>query len=452
MTFLEKLRTSLTTNSLSLSFPHCLLRQCGTEAPRSFTGTGFVEQLPDGSIQLKMFATEKMSTREQAARLFPEGHTPGVLLPDTAYYDLEATDQAGFIWKARKQSIREQFGVGNEVHARLRDLEKFEELGKPGDTRGAGWFIPGEFELPWHQTTKTERSSSVDRFEFDDELFGWKAHKVDGGLELNFTVKQSAPLEPSATRFLRATSMLLGCALEPLYSYTIGNGELVTRIHAPGRKVRSRLSEPVPTSLFKHEHAHRFLACCMHNADQAQPKPQDQLRILYAFWYRILRAHQEDIENSSLVLSVAIEGVAKTLCHSEHDTDTEFAALLEVETPIIEALEINERIRKALLASLGNAAFPKPKDTLKRLVEQGAISEAHVSAWNKMRNTGAHGALLNDAGGKFQAHLNRYFTCLDLFYRLMFVAIGYSGKHYDFSAEGWPEANFPPDPSPTPSC
>lgn len=95
-----------------------------------------------------------------------------------------------------------------------------------------------------------------------------------------------------------------------------------------------------------------------------------------------------------------------------------------------------------MLRSLSHSALPRPKDTLLRLTEQGVLTSAHVDAWSKMRHAGAHGALLEENPQKFQAHLNRYFCCLDLFYRLAFVALGYRGKFHDLSRAGWPATYF----------
>jgi hypothetical protein len=103
---------------------------------------------------------------------------------------------------------------------------------------------------------------------------------------------------------------------------------------------------------------------------------------------------------------------------------------------------IDERVRTALLKSLSFAGNPKPKDALIRMREQGAISNEHIKAWEKMRNTGAHGGLLGDSDVELQKHLNRYFLVLDLFYRLMFVAVGYRGPHIDYSKDRWPESSF----------
>lgn len=439
---LDDLISQLTTHKFELSLPKCELRQCGTANPRVYTGSGFVRQQADGQLVLRMFAIEDLSERERFARLFPDSFTPGVLIPDTAYYNFTATDQSGHTWRAERQSIEEHFAVGIEIHVQLHRLEKVQEIGEPGPTVSQAWFIPGNFELPWHVQTITEERMSVDRFEFEDEAFAWKVHKVDGGLEVQLTVK-NPPLEPHDRRFLHALGILIGQILEPLSSYRAGDGQRITRIHTPPSKTPARLSSPMELRLYGQHDAHRFLACCMHRAEQTHPTPSDQLLTLYRFWHRIARAESSNIENSSLVLSVAIEGILKMLFHSEHDADAEFAKHLKSAKSKVDSLDVHERVRAAMVKSLENAALPKPKDTLQRLREQGGLTEVHIKAWSNLRHAGAHGALLEDDNSKFQRHLDGYFCCLDLFYRLVFIAVGYQGQYVDRSLSGWPKSTFP---------
>jgi hypothetical protein len=190
------------------------------------------------------------------------------------------------------------------------------------------------------------------------------------------------------------------------------------------------------------------LTCCLR---QAEPPPavEDQLLVLYRFWWRILRAHQGDVENSSLVLSVAIEGVLKALFLSEHDADAEFCDLVEAAKPAIDRLDIDERVRSSIFTSLKHAVAPKPQATMRRLKEQGVLTDVHIKAWSGMRHKGAHGAMLEDDEGQFQRHIDRFFCCLDLFYRLLFTATRYKGGFIDYSARGWRPSMFPPSTDPS---
>ena len=166
--------------------------------------------------------------------------------------------------------------------------------------------------------------------------------------------------------------------------------------------------------------------------------------MLYRFWYRILQARHGDIENSSLVLAVAIEGIIKGLCASEHDSDAQFTSLVEEAKPSVEELAIDQRVRDSIRKHLEHVVCPKPMETMQRLVEQGVLTQEHVRSWAKLRNSGAHGAQLDDDTSKIEAHYRLYLWCLDMFYRLLFLALGYRGNYIDRTGENWPTSRFPP--------
>lgn len=440
---LDALKNELTSGKFALSLPQCTVRQRGIDTPWVYAGAGFISQDAEGNLVLRMFSTEHLDERERFARILPKIHAPGTIVPDSEFYDLAAVDQEGRQWRAERQSIKVIFGFGNEIHMPLQHLEKVETRDKQTSDSGRGWFIPGDIELPWHLYTNTDRCISLDRFEFDDAGFVWKAHKVDGGLDVEFAAKHLS-LEPHATRFLRALGMLTGQFMDPLVSYSHSDGQLITCIHRRSTQESTHLLGPMDPRCRDPRDAHRFLACCLQHAERQHPERKDQFLLLYRFWHRILRARHGDIENSSLVLSVAIEGIIKALFASEQDADAEFVELVGVAKPSVEGLKINERVRESLLEHLKYAVFPKPKETMRRLKEQGVVTDAHIRAWNQMRNSGAHGAQLEDDAKEIEEHYQRYLCCLDMFYRLLFLAINYQGKYIDRSLAGWPLSNFPP--------
>ncbi|WIG54572.1 MAG: hypothetical protein OJF61_000358 [Rhodanobacteraceae bacterium] len=440
---LDPIRKDVFEGKFTLSLPRCELRQCGTETPLTLSGAGFVDQGADGGLTLRMFVTEKYDVREGMNRLGFGALTSGVLIPTSAYYDISGRAQNFATWRAEHQSVDPSFGVGTEIRVSLSHMDKVDTLSKPAALKVKQWFIPGEFKLPWHVVTRTERSLSRDRFESGDDEFAWVIKKSDGGMDVQFTVKNGQELEPHATRFMQALEMLVGRSLRPLLTSTVSGNERLTRVHRRPMPERSSLVPPVELGHFEPGDAHRFLSCCLHRAERP-PTMGDQLLLLYRFWWRILRSYQSDIENSSLVLSVAIEGVLQALFLSEHDADAEFCRLVGAAEPAIERLDIDERVRSSLFRSLDHSIAPKPQEAMRRLREQCVLADAHIKAWGELRHKGAHGAMLEDDLEKYQNHLDRYHCCLDLFYRILFTAVGYRGGSIDYSTRGWPPSTFPP--------
>lgn len=438
----DPIRKDVAEGKFTLSLPHCELRQCGADTPLVLAGVGFVDQGPDGDLALRMFVTEKHDVRATMKSLGFGTLTSGVIIPTSEYYDVSATAQNGATWRAERQSINPIFGAKTEVRVALTHWEKVDMLPRPAAVAVERWFIQSEFELPWHMQSGDRRDWARDLFAFDDDDFAWALQKEDGGVNAQFTAKRQ-PLEPHATRFMRALEMLRGRSLRPLITSTVSGKERTFRIHRRPKPERLSLGPPIDLGRFEPGDAHRFIACCLHLAKEPS-NAGDPLLTLYRFWWRILRAHQGDIENSSLVLSVAIEGVLKALFPPSPDANAEFRRLVDAAKPAIGSLEVDERVRSSLLASLNHAIAAKPRDAMMRLEEQGVLEDTHIDAWKALRNAGAHGALLEDDDDRFQRHIDRFFCCLDMFYHLVFTVIGYRGGFIDYSARDWPPSTFPP--------
>lgn len=439
---MDSIRRDLVAKRFQLTLAKCELRQCGTDTPIIYAGPGVVSQEADGNLLLRVLHTDEIAEDVKWDRFYRSDLTPGVIVPDTHYYDLEATDNAGNRWVASRQSIDENFGAITEVAVRLRRFERVQTIPNPNAGSSRAWFVPFEVDLPLNGVAKDGQSVRFDRFEYDGQDYFWRIRKGDAGLHIEFRSKRGT-VEPDAKHFLRALAILFGRAIEPTISQTVEGHTWTTRIHPQQTEVDgSTLLQPLPLRTIHPPFANEFLRLFVDRAVVAHPSSVPQGRIIYQFWQRILRAQERDIENSSLVLSVAIEGVLKEIFHSEHDRDTSFAPLAAAAETIIAKAPIDERVRTALLKSLKSADNPKPKDALIRMMEQGAIKDDHIKAWEKMRHTGAHGGLLGDTDGELQKHFNRYLLVLDLFYRLMFVALGYRGPHVDYSTTRWPQVAF----------
>lgn len=440
----DPVRKNVAEGKFSLDLPRCELRQCGTETPFVLSGVAFVDQNADGDLALRMFVTEKYDIREGMNKLGLGALTPGVLIPASSYYDITGIAQDGASWRAERQSVNPSFGAGTAIRVSLSYLERIETFPSSAAIAVKQWFIPGEIELPWHEVTQTEGGWSRDRFASGDADFAWAIKKADSGIDVQFMVKSGRALEPHATRFMQALEMLVGRSLRPLVSSIVSGNERTTRIHRRPARERSSLASPVQLGHFEPADAHRFLTCCLHGAEQP-PAMNDQILVLHGFWWRILRSYQNDIENSSLVLSVAIEGVLKALFLSDHDADAAFCSLVNAAKPVIKRLDVNERVLTSIFSSLGYATEPKPQDAMRRLAEQGVLTGGHISAWRALRHKGAHGATLKDDLAEVQKHLDHFHCCLALFYRLLFTAIGYTGGFVDYSTRDWPPSTFPPD-------
>lgn len=420
----------------------CVFRQCGLDSPIVYEGPGLLTQTRDKSILLRVFAAP-VDHSEAFSRQFNDDLTPGELVPDSQYYDFEGRDPYGTVWTANRISIETDFGYGTYVRARPRTLEKKEERSKPVERPVVVAFLPGKMDLPWHAVTeKGERGWSLDRFETNAGCLEWRVAKTDDGAWLTFKCEDS-PVEPRFAAFLRGLSILVGRRLKPI-CLSIFEGEqqttkVLNRLHEPDAE---RLLAPVSAQRDLSDDAHLFLERFMARAGEEGEFGEGACGLAHQYWYRILRSRESDIENSSLVLSVAVEGLVKKTLLSKTDADPEFVKQAEEAKPILKKAGLGPRALDCVLSSLGNAKHPRVSDALRRLATEGVASEAHIKAWKGLRNAAAHGSVLEEDGRALQEHLDRFHVCLDLYYRLVFVLIGYNGRHTDYGTRGWPTRRF----------
>lgn len=419
----------------TLELPQARLVQRGSDNPIVYEGAGFIDQLADGELRLRMHAKCSVPALDRFSAAMNLHVQPGKFLDEDHYYDFQARDMAGNQWEAERQAIKENSGLGDVVYSDLKLVHRKVDWAAPGWAKQ--WHVQVELDLPWNATTELPNGGwRFDRFVHEDDNYKWSVQKLSGRSKIELEVKSDPDPGRRALDFLWALSMLVGAPLYPIVSQTRDGAHSTTVLHRPVRASPNPLLKPLPPpQLDRSGDFLRFISCCLDAGTSGDPSP---LRTIYQFWHRIQAAHEKDIENSALVLSVAIEGLIKGLCVNEHDVDLGLLPQLQAAAEFIKPLALSQRAREILTAALGNAKKPTARGVLFRLRDQGVIGGEHIEAWKRLRNTGAHGELLEDNTAALQAHLDNYWICLDLFYRLTLVAISYRGTYTNYSADGWP--------------
>lgn len=439
---MDEIVKSLLSGNLDMSMSDCALQQCGGGSPIIYEGPGLLTQDMDKSIRLRVFAPSVGHT-EAFGRHFNWNLTPGKLVPDSQYYDFEGKDSYGTVWRANRISIDTDFGFGTYVRARPKVIEKIERRTKSVERPMVVAFLPAKIELPWHVITeKGEQGWSMDRFEKKAGRFEWRVAKADDGVWLTFKC-EDYPAESGFKAFLRGLSILTGRWLRPMCLSIYEGDQQTTRILNRLHEDNSvNLLTPIVMRRDFTEDAHMFLERFMGKSLDEQETEDGPCSLAHRYWHRILRARESDIENSSLVLSVAVEGLVKKTLLTEKDVDPEFVRQAEEAKPILNKSGLGPRALKCALSSLGNAKHPRTQDALRRLMTEGVASETHLKAWMGLRHAAAHGSVLEEDDRDLQEHLDRFHICLDLYYRLIFHLISYEGRHTDYGTRGWPTRVF----------
>lgn len=143
------------------------------------------------------------------------------------------------------------------------------------------------------------------------------------------------------------------------------------------------------------------------------------------------------LETQFLVISVAIEGILGKLYKDFAERDNKFKDQIDDLVEYLKEWDKNGEILKRAIKPVQNMKDSRAKDKLYELEAMKVITKKHISSWDRLRNTSAHG-LINLSGqskSKFENYRKNYYCVLELFYRLIFNKIGYDGEFTKYCEE-----------------
>lgn len=427
----------------TLEFLRAKLVQQGSAQPRVYEGPGSIFQDPSGALRLTLYCLvecPKELADEFFAELNGQALTPGQLVGPDYYYSFEGIDLTGQTWTASDVAIEVHTGIsagGRIVHSkRLRQIQS-KVASAYGGVGRATLIIPGSFRVPFTrgQPDTAEVGFSACTLQLGAATTASLKTK-DGALVVDLMLTNEDPTA-YVQRVLEALGIAIGALLRPQVEAILVSGEqrLVIRSLDDSASHSHRLLSPVQTgspSGFDDFQAFvvKFIA--------AFDKPYEQFA---DYWFRVLSVFGNTLENQALVLTTATEGVLKAYFPEEIKPDAKYVQELADAKPQIEAkaLAIGERARKRLLSSLENAKFPTASNALRALETHGRIPKKLRSVWNDLRNKTSHADELQWDDAKSQRFINDLYSCLELFYRLLMLHIGYEGRLICFSKVGWPD-------------
>ncbi|MEQ6494585.1 hypothetical protein [Pseudomonas aeruginosa] len=240
-------------------------------------------------------------------------------------------------------------------------------------------------------------------------------------------------------RVVESIGVAVGAHLVPQAEIEVSGNERsqIVRSLNKGASEGHRLLPPIPV-----QHPHHF-AGFQDFVRAYVNRFSEPFSQLAGFWYRILTGFDNGLENQALVLTTAIEGVLKAYFQSEGQPDEEFLRQVTDAIPKIKELNnLEPRARERILSTLGNAKNPTPSNALKSLYDLGVIPHPLVTVWKGLRNKAAHADELNFDSENIQVFVDQLYACLELFYRLVFWLVGYSGSIVEYSRCGWPEVKL----------
>lgn len=150
---------------------------------------------------------------------------------------------------------------------------------------------------------------------------------------------------------------------------------------------------------------------------------------LYSIWRTVHSSYSAGFFVFSSFICISIEGIIKQYFNEKGMPNDEFITnIKDASVKIKEIKEIKENVRNMILSSIANGRKFKLKTALHYLKELGVISGHEITILNSVRNQLLHADDINKIEN-IQSVIDKTYVCLEIFYKIVFLIVGYRGKH-----------------------
>jgi len=429
-------------NSFEIDCIDICLTQKTDKDPIIYIGPGTLYQDEHGILQLKLYSKINDIKKELSHQF--KHHTPGKIIAHDNYFTLRAIDMSGNEWLADNIWISAHVSFpasGQVIKSKLKEIETIEQIDARSNTEKNYLFIivPGQYEIPCNEKEDLPNGGwRLNKAVFSANKIDFEFRKLDNCLIINANAKPENLEKDTYVKLLEALSIITGLIVRPVVIKNTQKDIDTLRIKSVDDSFTNN-KFPLP---FKHstpadlESFTCFLEKYLINIEAP-------FSDLFGFWHKINRAWQASIENSSLSLGVAIEGIVKTYFGELGLPDDEIFQQAEGAKQILKDMDLGQRIKDRLLSSIGGLLKnTSPKGALYQMAQNDLLNKAMADEWVKLRNKSVHPDKMNQDPSAVQAYIDQIYTCIALFYRLLFIIIEYEGSYIDFSEIGWPEKKF----------
>lgn len=415
-------------------------------------GVGLIHLGAASEFSLRMYSKEPLVDPFSELKKFAN-RVPGEKISASEFYDLEATDINGCIWKSEGLLISPVGSSnGTVVTAKFSKLTNTAEIDRRLPSVLTMWFFQ-PIEVAYTQLLETEvrqhgntryRSTQPGAAQTFNSLFEFNFSKVDaprGTAVLSVSSKSKVFPPVYETRIIEALRFV---TITPI-SYCIvskqSDGIRYVEINPKCEYKRGILAPAVPASrpecgndfwrLF-----HAYLDHAAKWGDSATYHP------LSSQMYNLINSSSNQLDLVSLLVAIAVEGVL----------NTEFPDAGRPSDPLLKNLKIlMKRVENSTTLDTGfvlrvkgalNAMkSARPKDKLIELQTKLPISKDMINDWQRVRNTTTHSSVASSAVdvSELYRECNSVYSLLNL---LVFAAIGYSGQYIHYGKSKWPLEKF----------
>lgn len=424
--------------------PEIIIEQRTSINPKTYTGPGAVEQDEDGNLILKMYSKSSESTKD----LFKNESKPGRLIKDSDYYKIIAKDMYGSTWNSNKVRIDKHYGQGGKfliIYAKLNQIFCEANLYELESRSTLILNINKDLQLPVAPFFEIQEIKEKEFYKNVRVFCATKVrdyqiivYKQSNWIEVNISSKISDLPKNIDLRICEALQLITYTKLNWFFyekfegkknyqklnninSYNIIKG------FTPPFDINSTYSEQI-WKIFK-----LYLDYILD-----YPIP-DKYHPISSLLNLIIQAEKLPIETRFQTICICVESILKSEFDLKIDADSK---LIENRSNIIKFIveNVDEKYKDRLQGLLGQLSNVRSVDKLYKLATDRLIEERLIKDWEDLRHPTIHGERIQS--DRLQEYLDKYYSTLTLFYQLIFLKIGYTGRFTDYSSPNWPLRDF----------
>jgi hypothetical protein len=405
-----------------------------------FEGSGYIRQLPDGSLTFKIYVTQhnaKAGDNIQALWNVRAGELHG----DDIFYDLDATGEDGVHWTAARIYTMPNWDMSDMsvmINARLQSIIAELDVSQPRHYLRLNFFE--EYEVPLRG-----------KFEACESKF--EVRKQRGSGETVVEVISDCPF-PAAFDLRIQEALQYITAKTAMWRARLASQDkkLYLELASPSpwaHSPRTQFNPPIsPADIHFHNSGWslftKYLTYVIRDTVGMHWNP-----VAYHL-YNACEATANSLDSWAVGVCVAVEAVASLICVQDDEKKAKQVALLQ------------ERMRKWFaeqtdfhsLADRVNGTInalsqKRPQDTLYALAQTGHVEKDYIKAWRDLRGRQVH-PKLNDLErpdlADYQKLIDKIHRTEVLLRQLTFYLIGYEGPFTDYGVhgrQGFPSKQYP---------
>jgi len=456
----EDLATSLEQNRLELVLDRCAVTRCSEAQPEEYRGAGKLQQDPQGHLYFTMDiagSIDALIDRLSGG----EGLQSGKLLPLSAQFTISGTDANGGEWKSSPTYMDSVVNVVAQTGTiTLRPKTWTLTITADPAAQQYRWKVSSDLKpLSRGRAGTTKKQDS-----FEDDTWSVETDQATKLHSFTYTAVSPDDLERRASLLNKGWSILCGAPLQPHISSHCEGGVEVIKIQKVYRALDHVKLYPFidPRGGYLHDHL-TFIRSWLATPGRYQQQRStwqayagaatgkesfdSPLDDIFQHYYRIQFAFAMDMENAVQVVTAAVEGLINAHAKSFMDGDKTIVEPVRAAGIAINGIKqaLDERVLKIVEGALSRASAPTSAAIFERLEAQGVISSELKKGWKVARHRPAHGTLLDHRNDEnTQQYIDGFFYNYEIFKRLVFCLIGYSGHHTNIEKPGWPSEAWPP--------